>query len=61
MDLNQLYQNQQIALMNADAATCAPSRAAHMARATLYGDLITDYRAASAIAAMTGDAGGAAL
>ncbi len=50
MDLNQLYKNQQIALMNADATTCPSARVAHAARATLYGDHITAWRAASVAA-----------
>lgn len=50
MDLNQLFRNQQIALMNADAAACPSARLAHAARATLYGDRIIAYRAASATA-----------
>ena len=45
MDLNQLFRNQQIALMNATAATDPSARIAHAARATLYGTHIAAYRA----------------
>ncbi len=45
MDLNYLYHRQQVSLMRADAAACAPSRAAHAGLAQLYKSLIERAKA----------------
>ena len=41
MDLNYLYQRQQISLFNADNAACDRSRRVHQSMADAYGALIT--------------------
>lgn len=46
MDLNYLYQRQQVSLMQADAAASPAARTAHLARAACYGRLIDDARRA---------------
>ena len=46
MDLNYLYHRQQVSLVLAERAACAPSRAAHQGLARLYGGAIAGRKAA---------------
>lgn len=40
VDLNYLYQRQQVELMRAEAATCSSSRRSHSDLADLFGEMI---------------------
>jgi hypothetical protein len=46
MDLNHLYQRQQVALFMAERATSASSRAAHLGLAEGYAEMIASARTA---------------
>jgi hypothetical protein len=44
MDLNYLFSRHQVSLMRAEAATCSPSRLAHLGMATAYAGRIDAMR-----------------